>query len=290
LKLTIYLDQSEFADVDFSPNHSLVKQKDVGTHADTGNSKDPCPYSAGSSPASHLTESIVHFGKNVVDKFATTVVLVRNVLNLAFALGSHFVKIFTHFRDGVTVVVGIVIVDCVTAGKASRGDKCFSGKAVSIVHLFISSRRSFLGTGRVCESSSKDTFGGTVSTNIVDLVVTAVLVVVVVVSSILFVDSTAFANIFHFFLFLILRTVAHALIAQTLVLAAFVVIAIVLVVTVFAIVFTSFLSTLASTLVLLFFGLLVRFNEFVHVNNVFSGVATRAARVRRTELELGQKI
>jgi len=310
----VLLNKSKLVHVNSLTDDSLVKQKDVSTHADTGNSKDPGPDGSSGLLSLHLREGIVGAWKHFVDKLAATGVWVSKSIDALFALGRLLVKVFANISDSVFVLVVVVVVVSVvvvtvlvvvvfvsrgiTTGNASRGDKGFSWKTGSVVVLFVGSRGGFLGTGRILESSSENTLGSTVSTDVVGLVVAVVVtvvvvvvVVVVVLSSFLFVHGTAFTNVIHGLLFVvILHTVAHGLGSQTGVLASFVIITVVLVVSVLALVLARLDSVLAGLFVLHLLGFLVGFNEFLHVDNIFTSVPAVTTRVRWAKLELGQKV
>jgi hypothetical protein len=246
-----------------------------------------------------------------VDHFATTSVLVGNSLQVAFTLQRFLIQSLTSLADSTVVVVVVVVVSVVVVGTArdtGGRHQRLGREAVSIVVLFVGSRRSVFGTSAVGKDASVDARRGTVSTNVVHLVC-AVSIVVIVLPSLL-VHGTAlrkFVDVHSLFSFLSFGAKVQALVHQTLVLAILLIVVILIVlvlvvvvlaigiivgivVTILALVFTVVLSGLTFGFVGLALCFLECFDEFSHFNDVFSSIATTSTAVVGTQSKFGDEV
>ena len=266
-----------------------------------------------------------------MNHFTPTGILVRNALQVAFALQRFLVQSLTSLADSsvvvsivlvVVVVVSIVVVG--TARQTRRRHQWCGWKAVSVIVLFVGSRRSMLGTRRIGENASVDSRGRAVGTHVVHLVLSISIVIVVLVlatTSSFFVHGTAFSKLIQILLsfllsFLSLGTKVHSLVGQALVhaivfisfasllvvlvlvIAVLIVVVIVfgvsIVVAIVVAVLTAVLALVLRVLAFVFVGLLLRFLEsfdkFSHFHNVFSGVTAASAVAVGTKPEFSDEV
>ena len=214
-------------------------------------------------------------------------------------------------------VVAIVVVRA--ARQTRRRNQRSGGKTVSIIVLFVGSRRSMFSTSRIGENASIDSRRRAVGTHVVHLILSiAVVIVVLVLLASFFVHGAALGKFVHVLLslsFLSLGTKVHSLVRQALVHAivfvAFSSLLVVLVATIVLVivvivlgvsivvgivipVLTTVLTLVLGVLTFVFVRLLLRFleslNKLSHFHNVLSSVTAASAVAVGTKSKFGDEV